>query len=67
MKTPLGTEVDIGAGHIVGLSDGFPALRERGTAPPLLGPCLLWPRSPISATAELLFSLAKLFTPKAVM
>jgi len=55
MKTPLGTEEDIGAGHIV--SDGFPALRERGTAPPppLLGPCLLWPRSPISATAELLY------------
>ena len=52
MKTPLGTEVDLGAGHIV--LDGFPTLRERGTAPPLLGPCLLWPRSPISATAELL-------------
>jgi len=32
MKTPLGTEVDIGAGHIV--LDGFPALRQRGTAPP---------------------------------
>ena len=32
MKTPLGTEVDIGAGHIV--LGGFPALRERGTAPP---------------------------------
>jgi len=32
MKTPLGTEADIGAGHIV--LDGFPALRERGTAPP---------------------------------
>ena len=56
MKTPLGTELDLGAGHIV--LDGFPALRERGTAPPpLLGPCLLWPRSPISATAELLFQL----------
>jgi len=54
MKTPLGTEVDIGAGHTV--LDGFPALRERGTAPsPLLGPFLLWPRSPISATAELLY------------
>jgi len=52
MKTPLGTEVDLGAGHIV--LDGYPAHRERGTAPPLLGPCLLWPRSPISATAELL-------------
>ena len=28
--------------------------RERGTAAPLFGPCLLWPSSPISATAELL-------------
>jgi len=54
MKTPLGTEVDLRAGDIV--LDGFPALHERGTAPlPLLGPCLLWPRSPISATAELVF------------
>jgi len=54
MKTPLGTEVDIGAGNIV--LDGFPALSERGTAPPphLLCACLLWPRSPISVTAELL-------------
>jgi len=52
MKTPLGTEVDLGPGHIV--LDGFPALRERGTAAPhLFGPCLLWPRSPISVTAEL--------------
>jgi len=32
MKTPLCTELDLGAGHIV--LDGFPALRERGTAPP---------------------------------
>jgi len=50
---PLGTEVDISAGHIV--LDGFPVLRERAQHPPLLGPCLLWPRSPISANAELLF------------
>jgi len=27
--------------------------------PPLLGPCLLWPRSPISATAELLYNFFK--------
>ena len=53
MKTPLGTEVDLGRGHIV--LDGVPALRERGTAAPhLFGPCLLWPRSPISSTAQLL-------------
>jgi len=35
MKMPFGTEVDLGAGHII--LDGFPALRERSTAPPLLG------------------------------
>ena len=55
LKTPFGTEVDIGPGHIV--LDGVPALRERGTAttPPLFSAhCLLWPRSPIPATAELL-------------
>jgi len=53
MKTPLGTKVDLGPCNIV--LDGDTALRERGTAaPPLFGPCLLWPRSPISATAELL-------------
>ena len=32
MKTPLGTEVDLGPGHIV--LDGVPAPRERGTAAP---------------------------------
>ena len=56
---PLGTEVDLRAGHIV--LDEFPALLERRTAiqhPPLLNPCLLWPRSPISVTAELLFKMA---------
>jgi len=33
-----------------------PSSRERGIAapPPIFGPCLLWQRSPISATAELL-------------
>ena len=34
-----------------------PISRERGTAPPLFGPCLLWPRSPISATAELVLNV----------
>jgi len=51
MKTPLGAEVDLGPGHVL---DGVPALRERGTAAPSFRPCLLWPRSPISTTAELL-------------
>jgi len=56
MKTPLCTEVDLGQGHVVLVGD--PALpRKSGTgAPgPLLGPCLLWPQSPISSTAKLLF------------
>ena len=33
MKTPLGTEVDVGPGHIV--LDGVPALQEMGTAAPV--------------------------------
>jgi len=57
MKPPLGTEVDLDAGHIV--LDGFPALCEMGTEPPLLGPCLLWPQSHISATAELLLQISQ--------
>ena len=54
MKTPLGTEVDLGPGHTV--LDGVPALPRMGhSSPPrIFGSCLLWPRSPISATAELL-------------
>jgi len=51
MKTPHGTEVDLVTGHIV--LDVVPAVRERGTTP-YFRPYLLWPRSPISATAELL-------------
>jgi len=59
MNTPLGTEgLDLGPGHIV--LDGVPAPRERGkAAPPLFGPCLLWPRLPISATVDLLLQLLK--------
>ena len=53
MKTPLGTEGDLGSGHIV--LDGVPAPAKAAQHFPLFGPCLLWPRSPISATAELLF------------
>ena len=54
-KMPLGTEVDLGPGHIV--LDQVPAPAKGAQQPPLFGPCLLWPRSPISATAELLFQL----------
>ena len=60
MKTPLGTEVDLGPGHIV--LDGVSALAKGAQQPPIFGSCLLWPRSPISGTAELLFSIAALCT-----
>jgi len=38
----IGTEVDLGPGHV--LLDGDPALRKRDTTTPspLFGPCLLW-------------------------
>ena len=38
---PLGTEVDVGLVDIV--LDGVQRPLKRGTAPPLFGPCLLWP------------------------
>jgi len=53
MKTPLATEVDLGSGHIV--LDGVPTPAKGAQYPPLFGSCLLWPRSPISASAELLY------------
>jgi len=44
-----------------------PSARRKGhSTPSLLGPCLLWPRSPISATAELLLyneTLPQTFLP----
>jgi len=54
-KTPLGMEVDLGPGQIV--LDGSQLCAKRGQSPHLFGPCLLWPRSPISDTAELLFQI----------
>jgi len=55
MKTLLGTDVDLGPGHIV-LGPSSPQ-KGHSSPPPFFGLCLLWPRSPISATAELLFHL----------
>ena len=54
MKTPLGTEVELGPGHIVFNGDSAPT-RKGHSSPPLFDPCLLWQQSPISATAELLY------------
>jgi len=47
-------EVDLGPGHIV--LDGVQLCVKRAQQPlHLYGPCLLWLRSPMSATAELLY------------
>jgi len=54
IKTPLGMEVDLCPGHIVLDGDPAPPVKAAQQPPPLFGPCLMWPRSPISATAELL-------------
>jgi len=53
MKTPLGAEVDLGPCHIV--IYGVPAAAKGAQQPPLFRPRLICPRSPISATAELLY------------
>jgi len=53
----LGMEGGLGPGDFV--FDGDPATpRKKGTT--IFGPCLLWPLSPISATAELLFCILML-------
>jgi len=54
MKMPLGTSVDLGPGHIVLYGDPAPRANGAQQPSPLFGPCLLWPRSAISATVELL-------------
>ena len=53
IKMPLGTEVGLGLRDIV--FDVHPATPEKRHTHtyPIFGPCLLWPRSPVSATAEL--------------
>jgi len=42
IKKPLVMEVGLGFGHIVLDGDAAPR-RQRGAAPPIFGPCLLWP------------------------
>ena len=57
-KTTLGTEVRSRPRprpHCIKRGPSCPA-RKGHSSPPLFGPCLLWSRSPISATAELLLN-----------
>ena len=49
----LGMKIGLGPCHIMLDVDPTPPA-AKGAPSPLFGPCLLWPRSPISATAELL-------------
>jgi len=55
MKTPLCTEVDLGPGHNIVL-DGIQAPPvKRAQQPPSFRPMsIVWPQTPISATAKLL-------------
>ena len=55
MKTPLGTDYGSRYRRRPHCIRRVPSAPRKGhSTPPPLGPCLLWPRSPISATAELL-------------
>jgi len=54
IKVPLGTKIDLGLGTLC--ETGAHQLPvQNGTAAPSFGQCLLWPRSTISVTVELLF------------
>ena len=59
MKTPLGSWYGSRPRPRPHSTRRGPAPAKGAQQPPLFGPCLLWPRSPISATAELLFQFFK--------
>ena len=62
IQMPLSTEVGLGPGHILLDGDPVPLRKEIGTAAPTFRPMsIVANRSPISATAELLYS--NNFTP----
>jgi len=43
IEMPLGTAVGLGPGHIVLRGDAAPPKKAHSSAPPIFGPCLLWP------------------------
>jgi len=53
-KMALGMEVGLGPGDCVRSGPSYP--QGHSSPPHLFAPCLFWPRSPISATAELLLN-----------
>jgi len=50
IKMTLGREVGLSPSDIVLDGDPAPLPRKGHSSPPLFGPCILWPRSPIWAT-----------------
>jgi len=56
-KMPLGTEVDLGAGHIVLDKNSAPPRRVHSSPPLFSAHVYCGPRSPISATVEILLFL----------
>ena len=55
IKMPLGMQIGLVPSDIVLDGDLAPLPQKGKEPPPVLGPCLLWPLSPVSDTAELLF------------
>jgi len=57
IKVPLGAELGLGLGLrdiVFDVDPATPRKKVHTHLHPIFGPCLLWPRSPIAATAELL-------------
>jgi len=58
IRIPLGTEVGLRPGDFLLDGDRVPPSKKGHSSHPIFGRCLLWPRSPISATDELLYKIA---------
>ena len=58
-RSPFGTEVGLGPGHIVLDGDPAPPPTERGTAVPHISAHFALARSPISATAKVLYTMIR--------
>jgi len=54
---PLGMKADLGPGHVVLDGDPAPTPAKGAQRSPLFSAHVYYPRSPVSATTELLFQL----------
>ena len=64
---PLGTEVDLGPGHIVIDGDPVPPTAKGAQQPPSFWPMFIMATVAISATTELLFSLRIFFAGRLLL